>query len=527
LGLVVLLIAQGLIEALLIIFSRDQLSSQQRLWLAPFFWQALAGFLILFFVNSYFSIRWEKTLGVWLANSIRRRLFKSYLDQPLEKMDQEKKADLIAKIAYQLPLVSMGVTNSFFGILRWVIYIFVAVLISFWSGLNWTFVLLATLILSVGVAIAAYFVARRYISQEVTFYSQIIRQIDIDTTEKYFLKNFNQEKASLDQFDRLVDFDSFFRVRRDLWMKMGAKAVFAILILLSVLTHFFSVEFFSQLNSTSAETKFLILFLIIYFSRAINESLRVGLYFYPARLGLFLTILNPEPLLQRENRLAFNESVNFYSRKTKLFKNGVYYRNLDLVFMKGGRYLFCSSAVSGKTVLAELLAGLRAYQPKAIKVKIDNRRLDYSVWQKFGKGICFFDPDFRSDKSLMEFVLGQDKEITDFSKIEAAAQILAAHPTIASLVAPDGNFNSGAGPELKNKLSAFALYAWQCLVNKPEFIIIDNVWLDLKYEEIIKILKMMDSELPDAAIIIFSRENNDYLSYDQKYDMDQKFKKDL
>jgi len=526
-ALIILLIVQGLIEALLIIFSRDQLSNQQKLWLAPFFWQFLAIFLIFFFINSYFSIRQEKTLGVWLANSIRRRLFKAYLDRPLSKMDQEKKADLIAKIAYQLPLVSMGVMNSLFGIWRWLIYVGVAGLISWWSGLNWPLVLAAIIVLSLLIALAAYLIARRYISQEVTFYSQIIKQIDISTTEKYFLKNFNQEKTVLGQFDRLVDFDSFFRVRRDLWMKMGFKVVFAILLLLSVLTHFFSAEFFSWLYLTGSETKFLFLFLMVYFSRALNEGLRVGLYAYPARLGLFLTILKTGPLARRENPLTVTRSINFYSRKTKLFRGGEYYRRFNLVFNKGKRYLFYSPQPNGKTVLAKLLAGLEAYKPKAVMVKVDGRRLDYATWQKFGSGICFFDPQVYSEKSLMEFILGQDKGTTDFSQIEAALEILAANQWITSLVTSDNNFNSAAALTLPNKLSALALYALHCLVKPPELIIIDNIWLDLQYEEITKILQILDKKLPQTIIIVFARQNNDYLNYLQRYEMGQKFKENF
>jgi ABC-type multidrug transport system fused ATPase/permease subunit len=523
-ALIILLIAQGLIEALLIIFSRDQLSNQQRLWLAPLFWQFLAVFLIIFFINSYFSIRQEKTLGVWLANSIRRRLFKAYIDRPLSKMDQETKADLIAKISYQLPLVSMGVTNSFFGFLRWLIYSGVAVLIAFWGGLNWLLVLGVILGLSVIVGISAYFVARRYISQEVTFYSQIIKQIDINTTEKYFLKNFNQEKTVLDQFDRLVDFDSFFRVRRDLWMKMGFKVVFAILLLLSVLTHFFSAEFFTWLKLGGPEMKFLFLFLMIYFSRALNEGLRVGLYSYPARLGIFLTILKTTSTLRRENSLAFASTINFYSRKVQLFEKGDYFRRFNLVFQKGGRYLFHSLRPSGKSALAKLIAGVEAYRPKAMKVKVDGQRLDYVTWQRFGQGICFFDPQVSSDKTLMEFILGEDKETTAFSRIETALETLAIHKEVTSLLTSNNNFNASAGPVLANKVSAFALFTLHCLINKPEFIIIDNAWLDLQYEEIIKILPVLDRELPHTTIIVFARADNNYFKYQHKYEMGPKFK---
>ncbi|PKM91131.1 hypothetical protein CVU82_03700 [Candidatus Falkowbacteria bacterium HGW-Falkowbacteria-1] len=525
--LIVLLFVQGVIETLLIVFSRYQISNQQKLWLAPFFWQFLIIFLILFFINSYFSIRQEKTLGVWLSNGIRRRLFKAYLDQALVKMNLKKKTDLIAKISYQLPLTSMGVSNSFFGSLRWIIYVTIAVFISYWSGLNWALVLSANLILSAIIMLSAYFVSRRYISQEVTFYSQIIKQIDINTTEKHFLKSFNQEKSVLNQFDRLVDFDSFFRVRRDLWMKMGAKVIFAVLLLLSVFINFFSTGFFSWLKLITPETRFLLIFLLIYFSRAINESLRVGLYLYPARLGMFLTILKNGSVVRRDKTLVFGQTVNFTSRKFKLFKEGVYYSHFKISLARGGRYLFYSSRAIGKTALAELLAGLGAYTPKAVKVKIDNHRIDYSFWQKFGQGICYFDFNFFSEKSLMEFILGKDKETTDFSQIERALKILEINKKIANLVSHNNNFNSSAKMALSSKLSAFSLYALHCLVNEPCFIIIDNAWIDLKYEEIIEILKILDDKLPRSTIIIFSRDNNDYLNYQKKYEMDENFSSEV
>lgn len=527
LTLIILFLSQGLLEALLIIFSRNQLSASQSLILAPFFWQFLAIFLAFFFLNSFFSIRQEKTLGVWLANSIRRRLFKSYIDRPLDQMTQDKKAELIAKIAYQLPLVSMGLTNSLFGIMRWLIYIVVASLIAFWGGLNWLPIMLAMLALSFIVGVAAYFVARRYISQEVTYYSQIIKEVDINTTEKYFLKNFSQESLVTKRFDNLVDFDSFFRVRRDIWMKMGFKVVFAVLIVVAVMNHFFSQDLFPLINLAGPEKKFLFLFLMIYFSRGLNEGLKIGLYAFPARLGLYLTVVKPSAISRRRDVLDFSQEISFYSRKTKLFQTGPYQRRINFTFARGGRYLFHGPANSGKSALAKLFFGQEAYNAKAWKIKLDGRRLDYAAWQKFGRGLCFFDPNFRSHKTIMEFILGNESGEDDFQDLERALQVLSENKQIALMLSVNGNYNSTAGSLLDNPSTAFALWTIYALVNEPALIMIDNFWLDLNYSEIKEMLQLLERKLPSSTLVVFSRRDNGQLNYQQKYDLSESLSKEI
>ncbi|MFZ4648740.1 MAG: hypothetical protein ACOYMB_03875 [Patescibacteria group bacterium] len=518
-ALVFLFLAQGLIEALLIIFSRNQLSGQQKIWLAPFFWEFLLILLILFFINSYFSIRQEKTLGVFFANNLRRRIFKSYIGRPLTKINQGNQAELIAKISYQLPLASMGVSNSFFSSLRWLINISVITLLAVQSGLNWSLILLVIFSVSIIVAVSSYFISKSYISQEVTFYSQIIKEIGSATTGKYFLKMFNQEKAVLGRFDRLVDFDSIFRVRRDLWIKLCAKSLFAILLILSILSHFYSTRFFSWISLVGPETQVLYLFLLIYLSRSLYESLRVGLYFWPARLGLFLTIMKSGKILKREKKLTFKKSLCFYGRKIRLFKGAAYQRNFNWFFEKGGHYLFFSTLSKGKSALASTLAGIDTFEPKALRVKIDERRISYQSWMGFGSGICFFDHKFSTEKSLLEFILGQERETTDFLDIERALELINLYPVLAKFVSQDNNFNLAAEPILARHLSGFALYTLHCLVKKPELIIIDNDWLDLGYNEINSMLSLMGKELKEATIIVFSREDNNCLDYQKKYEI--------
>lgn len=523
LGTVALFFTQGIIETSLILISRDKLSFIDHQILGSFFWELFIFFLAIFIVNSFLSIKQEKTIVVLFINSLRRRIFKNYLGQPLEDMKSEKQADLIAKISYHLPLVSMGISNSFFGLIRWLIYLISALVVAFFAGLNVPLIGSALLVLSVIIAITAYFTVKQYVSQEVTFYSQIIKHIDLSLSEKYFSKKFNLEPAILKKFDRLVKFDSIFRIRRDLWMKMVFKIIFALLLVISVSAHIFYSDLSSWINLIRPELKFLYAFLMIYLSRVVIEALRVGLYFFPAKLGLSLANIQTNKHLHRHNFIDIKQEIIFYSRKTKLFKAGKYYRDLKFNFLKAGRYLFYGANFSGKTTLAKLFLGAETYNSKAIKIKIDGVRMDFASYQKNFNKVYFFDPNFYSQKSLMEIILGSDREETDFPEIEQAIKIISAQPELAGLIAADDNFSATSDKIWNNRLAAFALHALHCLVKKPSLIIIDNLWLDLDYPDIDKILKIINQGLPESIIIIFANKNINNLNYDQRYDLDHNF----
>lgn len=422
-----------------------------------------------------------------------------------------------------MPLVSLGISNSLFGFIRWLIYLTSAIVVASFAGLNILVILISFLLLSIIIAVPAYFIAQRYISQEVTFYSQIIKLIDLSASEKYFLKSFHLEPTTLKKFDRLVDFDSIFRIRRDLWMKMGFKIIFALLLIISVLIHLFQNNIAATINLISPELKFLYAFLLIYLSRVATEALRVGLYFFPGQLGLSLTITPQGKYLHRANRVDIKKEITFYSRKIKLFKTGRYYRKLSFNFLRSGRYLFYGSNFSGKTTLAKLFLGSEAYNSKALKIKIDGHRLNFSDYQRLFNRGYFFQPNFYSQKSLLELILGLDREATDFSDIDRALKIITAYPSLVGLVSTDNNFSLSADKIWNNPAAAFALHSLHCLVNRPSLIIIDNLWLDLNYPTINKILKIISQELPEAILIIFASQDINHLTYNKRYDLDKNF----
>ncbi len=522
--LVIFIFILGVVEVVLIVFARNQLFSS-RGFLGPFFWYFFGIFFTLFFVGSFIVIKQERTIIILFANSIRRRILKYFIEKPVDYMDYGRQGDLIAKVSYQLPLVSMGVSNVFFSTIRWFIYFVIAILIAYISDLNLAIILIVLVLLSILLGIIAYNISKKYISQEVTFFTKIIRHIDINLSEKYFNKNFNKESVVLKKFNRLVNIDSFFRIRRDLWMRMGYTVVFVIVLFIVVLSNFFRNNFFLWGNLLGTEDKFFYLFLMFYFPRALNQALKVGLYLFPARLGLFLTINKRGRFLIKKDLLKIYKEISFYSKKSKIFKESKYFRNLNFVFQKGERVLFYGKGFSGKTSLAKMFSGINIYNARAFHVKIDNNRFDYLMWQRSFCGAYFFDPNVKSEKSLIEFILGRNKEEIDIVDIEKVVKIISDNDFISSKISSLNNFNSSCGKILENTTQAFALHALHCIANKPSLVVIDNIWLDTNYDDIIKILNIISENLPDSIIVVFSRENNNYLNYKQKYELDNEIKK--
>jgi hypothetical protein len=513
-SVLILLLTQGIIEALLVFISKNKLSFNNNLS-SDYFWKTFILLIVAFALNSFFAIKQEKTLIIRFINDLRRRIFKNYLGNSVEKIDFSGQADLIAKISYHLPLISSGVSNSIVGIFRWLIYFLSALLVVIFSGLNVVVIIPFFLLSSLIITVTAYFIVKQYISQEVTFYSQIIRHSNLSLSEKQFVKNFNLENDVLNKFDDLVRFDSVFRVRRDLWIKMVFRSVFILLILVSVLTNLFYSEVASWINLISPDKKFLYFFLLIYVSRLFMESARIGLYFFPAQLGISLSNIKTNKSKQRQDLIRINQSLSFNSRKTKIYKEGKYIKKLAYNFTKGARYLFYSHNYLLKKYLAFLLAGRSAYKNKAVFVKVDGKRLSFLDFQKSFSSVFAIDPDFYSEKSLLEIIVGRDREFTDFSETTKAISLLENNRKITSFFSSDNNLSLSSKNIWLNHLSSFALHYMHCVFSRPDLVIIDSRYLDENDENINLMIKKLSEELPQSIIIVFASDKNDFLNYDK------------
>lgn len=512
-----LIVCQTIVELLLLLISRNKLNfetTNNSLLLL------FIVFSVLFLLFSYFSIKKEKTLSVYLSNEVRKRIVSFYLNRGEASINGESQSNLIAKISYHLPLLSSFVTKVFFAVIRWFFYFACFVFIAHLIDLSLLWSSLFFVVLSLIIILFSYFISRYYISREVTFYSQILKHISFNFSDKSFLKRFFQEGCFIKKFDRLVDFDSYFRIRRDLWFRLAGKFIFLLVIII-----YFFVNFNEGfLNSYFAKHNFNYLFLIffiIYISRALYEASTIGLYTYPAKLGIVLSVLPKRISLTKMAPIVRNE-ISFHNRKTKLFLEGAYYRRLSFVFKSGNRYLFTGENLSGKTSLALAFSGLKVCNPLSWKVKIDGQKFNYSFWSGCRPRPYYFDPLFKSARTLLEFVSGKDKEMISMEEVEKNIKKIQKFDLIAQNLSQDANYNIKLEFVFNNFVKSFAAHCAHCLIVKPDVIVIDNLWLDLNYEPINKMLRLISDELNKTSIIVFSKNDNQILSYYKKYEIQSK-----
>jgi len=515
------LLIQGLTEIGLILVSHNYLKNSSNFFGLINNWNL---FLLIFFgaslylISSFIAIKSERTLVIRLINELRLKWFKLSLFKTAGEADLENKGALLAKISYHLPLLSIGLANSLTGSIRWFLLILILIFLGFFFGLKFLWLILVAMIGSVLVALGAFYISRNYVTRETTFFSRIIRLVDFSLSDWQFTKVFGREREALNDFNELVDFDSYFRVRRDLWLRFSVSLVFVLLIFFSWLISLYYrslIGFFS----VAADGGFLLIIFSIYFSRLLYEALQVGLYSVPFSLGLALSI----PLKGAREQSRYIEphfkEIIFQLAKAKLFKNSPYYQNLSFCFYPGGRYLVCAAPRLGKTILARLFAGTGRYAHRAWIIKADKKRFFYNDFFTAYVGFYYLNPNFTSGRSILEVVLGREKTRIKEEDFLHLSKLVNSHEELRGIFYEREDWRFKANKFTTNAKNVLLLQILYCLVRKPFLITVDNYWLDRQDPEIDILLQLLARELPDSILVFFAREKRDFLAYDKYYEI--------
>ncbi|MFZ4631719.1 MAG: ABC transporter transmembrane domain-containing protein [Patescibacteria group bacterium] len=516
-----LIFGQGILEIILILISHQYIKSgaisTTKVSLIVTL-LVIAGAASLYLVVSYLAIKLEKTAVIRLINNLRENWFKSLLSQTNDEYNLEKKGRLLAKISYHLPMLSSGLTNCLLGSVRWLLLVFIFIILCFIFGPKLLWWLILSLILSALVMISAFFIAKKYVIKETTFYSQVIKLVDFSLSDWQFTKFFRRENQALSDFNNLVKLDSYFRVRRDLWLKFGSSILFIIFIFFSWLISYYRQEI-SAILSVSPDNNFLLIILIIYCSRLLFESLRVGLYSVPLLFGLILSI--PPKGIRPLNKLIKHKfkSLIFQSSKTKLYKKSKYYKNLSFEFIVGFRYLISGDRLSGKTKLAKLFAGRSDFNRHAWIIKADKQRFYYNDFFRAYSGSYYIDPAFKSGRSILEIVAGKEKDRVKTDDLLSISNLVNSHKELKDIFFERADWRLRADKFITNSKSCLLLQVAHCLQTKPKFITIDNYWLDLNDPAIDALLLLLEKELKDSSLVFFSKGRRDLLNYNNYYEI--------
>lgn len=516
-----LLVVQILLEFFLIFLSYRYLKINQERGVigSDYYFFILAALSAVYLVVTFLAIKQERVLMIKIVNVLRQSWFSRFLKKIGPGMIEEKSL-LLAKFSYHLPLLSMGLKNFLAGSVRWLLLVFVLLMLSFLYGLHALPLVLAVLAINIALGFLAYYIARKYVSGEVSFYSKIIRLADNSLSDWQFTKFFHRERATENDFNHLVNLDSYFRVRRDLWMRYGVSLIFVSILIVGSFFNFFSDIANNFFLENTLDQQFIFAVFFLYFSRLLYESLRVGLYCPPFLIGTALSVPLKGGKRIEKLRKYQGSSINFYSSKIKLFRHSSSYQKMDFSLQKGGRYIIKGGRRSGKSALAKLMVGQGEYGRRAWVIKSEGKRFFYNEFFGIFSGFYLISPNFYSEKNILEVIAGKERSRisdVDFSRIVDQAE---KSGLIKNLLFEKEDWRQMAGKLAGNSLGSLSLQVAHCLENRPSLVAIDNHWLDLNDKEIDRLLVILNQFLPESILVFFSTaDRSNFLNFTSHYEI--------
>jgi len=515
-----LLFCQIILEVILPLFGRSYLSKTSILLQ----WNQMAvalilltGGIIVYLIIAFWELKIGKSLVIYLINELRRKWIKIFTDNPFHKTTSEKKASLIAKISYHLPLLQMGLDNSVIGLMQWSLYILGLLIISSFINTTLLIVVLLAIPINIILAIIGYYIAKKYVTKETTLYSKIIKHITSSLYELPFIQKHKLEKENMQTLDELVELDTHFRIRRKIWLLFGNRIIFGVLILivgLSYIVRIYSPDFFLKIQVDNLLISGIV---FVYLIRLFYTSLKIGLFIMPTKLGLILSLPEPQKSKNRRDLIKKVSTISFKTKKAKLFWAGKYIKNVDIEFKAGDRTLVFGKSCMGKTHLGYLLSSFGRFNNQAWIVKINEKRHSYNDWQRKFRNAYFIEPQVISEKNVGEILTGKSRENISQIDVEKVFQTISQYPPLHFILSFKKFTAENCQSITINPSHLFALEAAYCLVNKPAIVVVDNLWLDLEQEKINEILKIMSEKMPDSILIFLATQENSLIPYNQKY----------
>jgi ABC-type lipoprotein export system ATPase subunit len=252
----------------------------------------------------------------------------------------------------------------------------------------------------------------------------------------------------------------------------------------------------------------------LYAIRIFYESSLVGLYIIPTKLGLVLSVPQNESFYKKEVDKEINwNKISFKTNKVKLVEEGEYYKNLSISVEKNNNYLFLGDSMSGKTSLANVFDLYPDLNENAWIVKKDNKRFSLRRWSEIFDDKYLIANNLPTEKKIGEIIFKKDSSEINERDIKKLNKIIEKYDFLKPYFVKKRFVGDSVRVYKNNESIIFFIQALYCLVNNVSFIIIDNKWVDLNYEEINKTIKMLDEEIDSKTIVVFSRRKNNILAF--------------
>ncbi len=212
--------------------------------------------IVLYMINSYYRIYIAQKFSLTLINEIREAWYTYFVKHSAafnRKFDCKK---LMTKLLYHVQLLRMGLDNVFYQVIQATLLYIAIILFAFLFNPKLFVVLWVSLPVVLIVYVVMDYIGRYYVTREQTFNSRIVSHLADSLLNFDVLKTQAREEEKVREFDNYIQLDTFFRIRRQLWVQYSNRLLYGLMLLFGVLLYFVQlywpfVEFDSISNVAS------------------------------------------------------------------------------------------------------------------------------------------------------------------------------------------------------------------------------------------------------------------------------------
>jgi len=266
----------------------------------------------------------------------------------------------------------------------------------------------------------ANFFVKKIISKEYTLSTKILKNINENIQMIEFIKESNLEKETLAKIDQIVNIDTHFKIKRNIHMNIGRRILFALITVGFIIFNIYSFFFAER----SYELEKIITYSIFsaVFIRLLYSSLNIGLYYFPFKLGLILSIRQKSRF--KLQKLENFSKIIFKSRKTKLKNSGKYYKKINFEISPNKKVFIENKDLEENWNLARILTGFETELTKSWVIKQDNIRYFYKYWSSIQTNLYLLSLKNFDNLSIAEIITGKTSENIYQKDIEKISEII-------------------------------------------------------------------------------------------------------
>jgi hypothetical protein len=422
-----------------------------------------------------------------------------YLQKKPFSLRDSDKGNIFVKVSYHLSLLQLGLNNSLFVFFQWMFFLGGILIVT--SLLDTRLFLLSLAFIPVNLFVmgVAYLLSSYYLSKDQTLYSKILRFIS-DTFQSFDLvKAQKREKNTIQRLRSMVDIDNYFRIKREVTLRLGNHIIFATLALISIALYLISLYqplLFTE-STLRSVTQVLIYGLHL---KLIYLSLRVGLFYFPLKLGLYLCI--PPQTKEQKRQSISVDSLTIKSQKVSPSLKEKEYQSIELSFQKGKTYHIVYPHHWYN--MAHLCAGLRTSYTQPWTVVLNKKRMSYTHYTQQSVALSYIHSYRYSRESLFEYLEGDVRNdlLETYDVFRDIKHLHSGHQLHEQNV---------------NDIHMLLIQIAYAMTIKSNIIVIDAVVYDLGYPDINTALIALRKECPESIIIICSHKESTPTTYDVTY----------